>query len=353
MAQPRPHRISRKERIRRLRQEQAGRRPLENMGFLESLRQRFNPDQNHPPAMLTSLPKGSNRRAQRRHTSPAIEMPGETVSSRRRRGGHKPQPEQPKGTTRSPSPSTASVSSPILDVIAIVAWAILLFRYWRTGKLFLLIHPNYMGLTIFAGVTLMVVAVLKLLVMTINPDDEHTRSSATHVSLFPPILSITLLVVTAVLGLVIEPRAFASQTAIQRGITDAVPLTRVRPQTFRANVASESKSITDWVRTLGAYPEPDAYSGQRAKVQGFVVYPPNFPVTHLLISRFVITCCAADVYPVGLPVRLPGNRSAFPPDQWFEVEGVMTTETLDNKRQLVIAATSLKPIPVPKNPYDY
>ncbi|MCS6812915.1 MAG: TIGR03943 family protein, partial [Cyanobacteria bacterium] len=319
MAQPRPHRISRKDRIRRLRQEQASRRSVGNIGFLESLRQRFNPDQNHPPSLLTPLLKSSDRRAQRRHSSLAIEMSGETVSSPRRRG-YKPKPNHARSAPN--SPSAASATSPILDAVAIVAWAILLFRYWRTGKLLLLIHPNYLGLTIFAGVTLMVVAVLKLLVMMTNPGNEDTRSSAAHVSLFPPILSIVLLVVTAVLGLVIEPRAFASQTAIQRGITDAIPLTRVKPQTFRTHVAPESKSITDWVRTLAAYPEPDAYSGQRAKVQGFVVHPPNFPATHLLISRFVITCCAADVYPVGLPVRLPSDRSAFPPDQWFEVEGV-------------------------------
>jgi uncharacterized membrane protein YcgQ (UPF0703/DUF1980 family) len=31
----------------------------------------------------------------------------------------------------------------------------------------------------------------------------------------------------------------------------------------------------------------------------------------------------------------------------------MTTETLLGKRQLTIAAKSLKPIPEPKNPYDY
>jgi uncharacterized repeat protein (TIGR03943 family) len=240
-----------------------------------------------------------------------------------------------------------------LDVIAIVAWAILLFRYWRTGKLYLLIHPNYMWLTVAAGATLMLIAILKLLVLMAARHDDSKQSRPPHVTLFPPAISIALIVTTAILGLVIEPRAFASQTAIQRGITDTLPLTRVKPQTFRATVASDSKSIIDWVRTLSAYPEPDAYTGQQVKVQGFIVHPPNLPTTHLLISRFVITCCAADAYPVGLPVKLPHDRSAYPIDKWFEVEGVMTTATLDNKRQLVIAAKSLKPIPAPKNPYYY
>jgi uncharacterized repeat protein (TIGR03943 family) len=73
----------------------------------------------------------------------------------------------------------------------------------------------------------------------------------------------------------------------------------------------------------------------------------------LLLSRFVLTCCAADAYPVGLPVKLKQDRQAYKPDTWLEVEGRMITETLNGKRQLTVEATSLKPIPEPKNPYDY
>jgi uncharacterized repeat protein (TIGR03943 family) len=157
----------------------------------------------------------------------------------------------------------------------------------------------------------------------------------------------------AILGLLITPRAFASQTAIQRGVADAPTLTRVKPQAFRGSANSEDKSIIDWVRTLTVYPEPDAYTGQKAKVQGFVIHPTNMPDQYLLISRFVITCCAADVYPVSLPVKLSQNRNTYKPDTWLEIEGQMITETLAGKRQLVIAASSIQPIPEPKNPYDY
>jgi uncharacterized repeat protein (TIGR03943 family) len=88
-------------------------------------------------------------------------------------------------------------------------------------------------------------------------------------------------------------------------------------------------------------------------VKGFAVHPPKLSEKYLLISQFVITCCAADAYPVGLPVKLTQNRAAYPPDTWLEVEGEMITETLENKRQLTIKANSLKKIEAPKNPYDY
>ncbi|NJO66452.1 MAG: TIGR03943 family protein, partial [Leptolyngbyaceae cyanobacterium RM1_405_57] len=69
--------------------------------------------------------------------------------------------------------------------------------------------------------------------------------------------------------------------------------------------------------------------------------------------RFVITCCAADTYPVGLPVKIEGSRSTYPPDTWLRVKGSMITETLDGQRQLTIQASQLEEIEEPENPYEY
>jgi uncharacterized repeat protein (TIGR03943 family) len=151
----------------------------------------------------------------------------------------------------------------------------------------------------------------------------------------------------------VTPKVFASDKAIQQGVTESVTMTRSQPQAFRSKTNPGERSLIEWVRTLTVYPEPDAYTGQPVKVQGFVVHPPDLPSQYLLISRFVITCCAADAYPVGLPVKLSGNRDAYRPDSWLEVEGKMITETLKGKRQLTIEASSLKKIPEPANPYYY
>jgi uncharacterized repeat protein (TIGR03943 family) len=242
-----------------------------------------------------------------------------------------------------------------LDVLAITAWGALFLKYWLTGKLFLLIHPNYIWLTIIAGFVMLVVAALRAMTLLRRSSraGQPSAAAAQHLTLFPPGWSSALLLATAILGLLISPRAFASQTAIDRGVADTLTVTRVKPQAFRGVEDSENKSIVDWIRTLTVYPEPDAYTGQKAKVQGFVTYPPNLPTQYLLISRFIITCCAADAYPVSLPVKLAQSRDNYKPDTWLEIEGQMTTETLGDKRQLVIEAKSIKEVPEPKNPYDY
>jgi len=238
-----------------------------------------------------------------------------------------------------------------LDILILAAWGGLFIKYWLTDKLYLLIHPNYFWLTIAAGFALLGLAVWRAIALL----RSNAAPVGQHLSLFSPGWSRALLLLTAIVGLTVTPQPFASQTAIARGVSEGAAATRVRPQAFRATVKSEDKSIVDWIRTLTVYPEPDAYTGQKAKVQGFVIYPPEMPDNYLLISRFVITCCAADVYPVSLPVKLPANqvRSAYKPDSWQEVEGQMITETLAEQRKLVIQATALKSIEAPKNPYDY
>jgi uncharacterized repeat protein (TIGR03943 family) len=254
--------------------------------------------------------------------------------------------------TPSPRPRASFNISDWLDVLAIAAWGMLFLIYWLTQRLYLLIHPNYMGLTVAAGLGLLGLAGWRS-VLLLQRRRENNRTDGQHMTLLPKGWSSTLLLVTAILGLIITPRPFASQTAVQRGISESPTLTRVKAQAFRSSTNTEDKSIIDWIRTLTVYPEPDAYTGQKAKVQGFVVHPANLPDQYLLISRFVITCCAADVYPVSLPVKLSGSRSAYKPDTWLEIEGQMITADFAGKRQLAIAATSLKPIAEPKNPYNY
>lgn len=255
---------------------------------------------------------------------------------------------------------------PWLDALAILAWGILLLKYWITGQLNILIHPNYFGLTVAGGIGSIVIGGLKTWeLIKLDRTKQKSRTSATidsprmaeveHITLFPPSFGSTLMLSVALIGLATTPRTFTSQTALERGLTESLPITRLQPQEFRNTTKPENRSLVEWVRLLNFNPEPDSYKGQKVNVQGFVIHPPNVAEQYLWIGRFIITCCAADAYPVGLPVKLPigQSRAAFPPDSWVEIEGEAIVEELQGKRKLTIQAFSLKPIPEPKNPYDY
>ncbi|MGH1394140.1 MAG: TIGR03943 family putative permease subunit [Trichormus sp.] len=253
--------------------------------------------------------------------------------------------------TKSP---TQNKFLPWLDVLAITAWGVLMLRYWLNGKLNLLIHPNFFGLVVAGGIALIALGLLKAQELwTRRRRQRDVAPNPQHINFFAPGWGSSLLLFTAILGLIITPQVFASDKALQRGVTDLLSTARVQPQAFRVTIRPEERSLVDWVRTLSVYPEPDSYTGQKVKVQGFVIHPPDMGKEYIFIARFVLTCCAADAYPIGLPVKLSKGQERYSPDTWLEIEGQMVTETINDKRQLTIAANSLKKIPQPENPYSY
>lgn len=254
---------------------------------------------------------------------------------------------------------------PGLDILAILAWGVLLFKYWVTGQLKLLIHPNYNWLVFITSIFLLILGGVKtwLWIQSFRQKGNNGET-VQHISIFPPGWGSCLLIIAAIAGLLIPPTIFDSQVALQRGISESLPITQRETQSFSVTVKPEERSLIDWIRTLNAYPEPDAYQGQKADVTGFVVHSPLLPEDYILLSRFIITCCAVDAYPVGLPVKVERDRSNYPPDTWLQIEGEMMTETLaidtqtmqetpTQKRQLVLSANSITTIPTPDDPYGY
>ncbi len=249
-----------------------------------------------------------------------------------------------------PPKDRSSLRKSWLDILAITAWGILLLKYAIDGTLYILIHPSYYLLVTVTGGCLLLIGILqgwRLYRGRIAGNQEL------HSSLLPPGLTAMLLLGTAIAGLIITPKLFTSHAAIQRGVSaEAVTVTRSQTQAFRTSVKPESKTLVDWVRTLNNYPEPDAYLGQKANINGFVFYPKELPANYLMLSRFVITCCAADAYPVAIPIKFTGTRQTYPQDSWLQVKGKAIVETFSGSRQFVIEASEIKAIPTPKNPYQ-
>ncbi|QUY45040.1 TIGR03943 family protein [Acaryochloris sp. 'Moss Beach'] len=233
--------------------------------------------------------------------------------------------------------------------MALCLWGILILQYWRSGKLGLLIHPNYYGLTLAAGCFLLMLTSLQILKLW----RRRVPMRSQHLSLLSPPVMSGIMLTAALIGLLVTPRPFTSQTAIQRGLQDKTMVTRASPQAFRTTSQPENRTLLEWIRTLDVYPEPDAYAGQKVNVDGFVVYPEDLSDNYFTLTRFVISCCAADAYPVGLPVKLKQSRKTYAVDSWLAIQGEMVTETLNGQRQLVIQAQTLKSIPEPDNPYYY
>lgn len=240
-----------------------------------------------------------------------------------------------------------------LEAVVLMLLGILLLYYRASGKLALLIHPNYVALVTVAGSVLASMGAFLALERWRRP--PRPVPAEEHATLFAPRLSLALLILTIAIGFGIPPQPLSSLTAVNRGAAEGLLSQQgtLNPQPFRISFNSQDRSLTDWVRTLNAYPDPEAYAGLPAQVQGFVIHPGNFADPELfLAAQFEIVCCAADARPTGLPVRWPQAQTLIA-DRWYEIGGTMAVEEVRGQSHLIIAADRVTEIPTPASPYAY
>ncbi len=147
-----------------------------------------------------------------------------------------------------------------------------------------------------------------------SPANNSLRiTEVEHVTLFPPSIGSTLMLSVALIGLLTTPRTFTSQTALER----ASPNPCQSPDCNRKNFAilqnPKQRSLVEWVRLLNFNPEPDTYRGQKVKVQGFVIHPPNIAEQYMWIGRFIITCCTAGRLSDRVAGKITDQVKAAPP----------------------------------------
>ncbi|MEV5717963.1 TIGR03943 family protein [Amycolatopsis mediterranei] len=91
-------------------------------------------------------------------------------------------------------------------------------------------------------------------------------------------------------------------------------------------------------------------TGRTVSLTGFVVHTDG----STLLARLVISCCAADAFPVTVRLR-GGEADHLASDAWIQVTGevVPGTATKDNSYTPDLTPTSVTPVPTPKDPYEY
>ncbi len=85
---------------------------------------------------------------------------------------------------------------------------------------------------------------------------------------------------------------------------------------------------------------------------GFITPDGEDPDNLFYVSRFVVTCCAVDAQPLGVPVYLPGWQSTFDEGAWVEVSGPFVSNPSRSSTQaIVIEPDSVEAVEQPREPY--
>ncbi|MDR6504647.1 TIGR03943 family putative permease subunit [Arthrobacter oryzae] len=258
----------------------------------------------------------------------------------------------------------------LLSIIGVVATLWLGF----TGQLALYIHPRYFVFTIVMAV---VAGLLALAAFALVPDGPHTNGHAhadgphahgdahghadgdarpgnRHWRRLGTAGS-TLIAAAAVVGLlVLPPSTLSSATVTQRDLNGSA-------STLSGNAAAElmgadyaAFTMKDWISLLRQGVGEEFLAGKTATVTGFVTPDKSDPENVFFAARFVVTCCAVDAQPIGLPVYAPGWQDRFETDSWVTVSGGFRTNPSQASDQaLVMVPDSITPVPEPDSPYVY
>ena len=187
-----------------------------------------------------------------------------------------------------------------------------------------------------------------------GPDHEHADARAEHGHgpggprvawlLVLPLLAI-LLVAPAPLGAYAASRDSSRTVAV----ADTAAFDPLPPPSDGAAVPL---TLTEFI-TRSYYDTGGSLAGVPVRLTGFVMSDPEVPDGYQL-TRFTLSCCAADAFPMKVVVR--GVEGASPPDDtWLEVTGtwVEPPEGAEGvERGAEIELASAVPIPQPENPYE-
>ncbi len=211
-----------------------------------------------------------------------------------------------------------------------------------TDALALYIHPRYIPFTI----TMSVIGIVVILAdaWTQKKRDNHNHHAG----------KLSMLPLAVVLGaaVVLPARSLSSATVSQRSIDagSLVVSTDTKPIHTLFAGSTRGLSVSDWSRLIQTNSSPAYYANKPATVSGFV-YDAGLGQDTVWLARFIVTCCAVDAQPVGVPVRIEGWDGHYEEDEWVEVEGTFQESETSRGTELVLMPSSVQQIEEPSNPY--
>jgi len=110
-------------------------------------------------------------------------------------------------------------------------------------------------------------------------------------------------------------------------------------------------SVKDWAALL-SQGGPEAVLGKQVNLSGYVLDRGKEDV--FFIARLVVSCCAVDAQPIGVPVYRPGWRAEVEPGAWITIEGAFVNNpSRDSQESVAIGVGSLAHIDEPDQPYVF
>ena len=236
----------------------------------------------------------------------------------------------------------------VLSLVVVVA------TLWLglSGQLGLYIHPRYFVFTIAMALVGLVLVSAGFVRRSGFAVERTSRVETTLTG-----VGVVLLLIMGVSMVVLPPTTLSSATATQREVNSGGLSTDEDAEEAAALIGTgdfEQLSVREWVSLLAQSSDPAFYSDKTARVTGFVTPDAGDPENVFYVARFVVTCCAVDAQPIGVPVYLPGWQADYEVDDWVQVTGrfdVSISATASDA--LAITPVEILSVDQPNDPYVY
>ncbi|MEN8905123.1 MAG: TIGR03943 family protein [Clostridiales bacterium] len=97
---------------------------------------------------------------------------------------------------------------------------------------------------------------------------------------------------------------------------------------------------------------PKKYINKKVTVTAFVFKGDNFKENEFVPARFLMTCCMADLTPVGLLANYE-KANLLNSDKWYEFSGTIIMGTYNKEEMPIIKISNHKSVPKPTEEYIY
>ena len=244
---------------------------------------------------------------------------------------------------------------------ALILFGLSLFVLWKwlNGTLNWYINSRYLWLSLLAILGMLGMAGV-VIASAHEPPHHHDHAEEDPMAAEPlaagrlPLaatLGVLILVIPLLIGLAIPARPLSAGSVANKGISVSAPLTSsVSKTTDPAGIQPTQRTILDWIKLFNYQTDLSPFLGQKAHVTGFVYHDAHLPPGHFMVGRFVITCCVADAFAIGMAVQAdPANQWAD--NTWVDVLGSVQSIEFNNQKIPLIIVSSIQKAQEPSQPY--
>ena len=222
----------------------------------------------------------------------------------------------------------------VAQAVGLAAWAALFWFLLLSDRTLLYLSSRTAWVVPVGAITLTIAAAGRLATARArNPQPLGRRAAWSVAFVTLPVVAI-LLLPPAALG-----SYAASRRSLAAGAISTAPDLAAGGEVTLASVAAANWS-DDARRSLVSR------AGSRVTFEGIVAKRDGQPADEFMLTRFIVSCCAADA--LSVQVRVVGAPPGrFEEDQWVRVSGAFYPVG----REVVVDASEIEEIPQPDRPY--